>query len=187
MLSETDKYLVDKIRDGDYPAFETLFKCHYDSLTRIAILYVQQEEVAEDIVQDLFVKIWEDPSCLNTNVSLKGYLGRSVYNSCINYILRKQHKHRTIDQTAVNQLNDALRATPEDSPDTALLIYELSSAIEDAVSQLPSECGKIFRMSREEGLSHKEIAKRLSISGNTVKVQIYRALSKINDAISEFR
>ncbi len=187
MLSETDKYLIDKIRAGDYNAFETLFKCYYRSLVRLARIYVLREEVAEDIVQDLFVKIWEQPSLLNINISIRGYLNRSIYNSCINYILRKQQVFKDIDQTSKNKIKDFLQADPEDSPDTAFDIVELSSVIKETISQLPPECGRIFRMSREEGLSHKEIAEKLNISENTVKVQIYRALLRLKEALTEYR
>ena len=187
MLSETDKYLVDKIKAGDYYAFETLFKCYYSYLLNVARLYVLREEIAEDIVQDLFIKIWEQPSVLNINVSLKGYLRRSIHNSCINYVLRKQQRYRDIDPASKNKLKDFLQADPEDSPDTAYVICELSSVIKDAVSQLPAECGKIFRMSREQGLSYKDIAGRLNISENTVNVQIYRALSRLKGILTEYR
>ncbi|MFH0841199.1 MAG: RNA polymerase sigma-70 factor [Bacteroidota bacterium] len=187
MLSETDRYLVDKIREGDYHAFEALFKFYYRFLVGIARLYVSREEVAEDIVQDLFVKIWEQPSILNINVSLKGYLCRSIYNSSLNYILRRQQRFKNLDQHSENRLKELLHGDPADSPETIFELSELVSALRDSVSHLPPECGRIFRMSREEGLSNKEIAEKLNISENTVKVQIHRALSRVKEALSEFR
>ena len=186
MLAETDKYLLNGIRAGDYHAFETLFNSYYRYLFSVARLYVHSDEIAEDLVQDLFVKLWEDSSLLTVNISLKGYLCRSIYNRCINYNLRIQHRFSKLDLATVNKLKELLKAKPEDQPDMGLMISELNTEIKKAITRLPPECGKIFLMSREEGLSHKEIAEKLNISKNTVKVQIYRALPKLRKALAEY-
>jgi len=186
MLSETDKYLVDAIRAGDYKAFETLFISYYPALCKYARLYVPSKEIAEDLVQDLFVKIWEQPSILSINISLGGYLSRSIYNNCLNYVLRKHKRSINLDIFTTNKLKELLTASAEDEPETSLMLSELDSAIKKAVERLPSECCKIFLLSREKGLSHKEIASELNISENTVKVQIYRALLKIREALSDY-
>ncbi len=186
MLSESDKHLVEAIREGDYDAFEILFKSYYRYLVSVARSYVQTDEVAEDIVQDLFVKLWEQPSLLTANISLKGYLYRSIYNSCINYILRKQSKYSSLDTVTRNKIEELLKTNPENQPETQFLAVEMISVIKEAIKHLPPECGKIFLLSREEGLSYKEIAEKLNISENTVKVQIYRALSKLREALTKY-
>ena len=186
VLTETDKYLISGIRAGDYQAFENLFNSYYKYLVKVARFYVNSDEVAEDLVQDLFVKIWEQPSILDINTSMKGYLYRSIYNSCINYILRKQHRFEKIDSSTEKKLLELFAANPEDLPETGIKVSELNSAIRLALGQLPTECRKIFLMSREEDLSHKVIALNLNISENTVKVQIHRALSRLREALAEY-
>lgn len=186
MLTEAEKYLVSAIQNGDYQAFKILYNSYYLTLYRFARIYIHTDEDAQDKVQDLFVKIWEQPHLLAANISLKGYLFRSIYNSCINYITRKHLIFRDLDTDTGNKLTELLFSDPKDSPESGLLTDELNDKIEKAIDLLPVECGKIFLMSREEGLTHREIALKLKISENTVKVQIYRALSKLRQELIEF-
>jgi RNA polymerase sigma-70 factor (ECF subfamily) len=186
MLSETDTYLVNAIQKGDYQAFKMLFDGYYAGLCRFARGYVRSGVTAEDLVSDLFVKIWEQPQQLAASISLKGYLYRSIYNSCMNYITRTRIKFNNLDPETAGKLMDLLPGSFEELPSTALLVAELNEEIEKAISRLPAECGKIFIMSRKEELSHREIAQKLNISENTVKVQIYRALVKLREALKEY-
>ncbi len=186
MLSETDKYLVSAIQIGDYQAFKILFDGYYAGLCKFAGGYVNSRETAEDLVSDLFVKIWEQPQLLAASYSLKGYLYRSIYNSCMNYITRTRIKFDNLDPETAGRLIDLMPKSFEELPSTALLVAELDEEIEKAISKLPAECGKIFIMSRKEELSHREIAQKLNISENTVKVQIYRALVKLREALREY-
>ena len=103
MLSETDNYLVSAIQKGDYQAFKILFDSYYNGLCRFARGYVRSSETAEDLVSELFVKVWEQPDLLAVNISLKGYLYRSVYNSSINYLTRTRVKFRDLDPDTVNR------------------------------------------------------------------------------------
>lgn len=185
MLSETDRFLINAVREGNYSAFETLFKSYYTYLFQVARVYLKSEEDAQDLIQDFFVKIWEQPALLDVKTSLKGYLHASIYNACINNVLRQYHKTRKINDTVLNDLTNILRAPDTDLPETNLLAAEMENVIGSAIDKLPQECNKIFHMSRFEELSHREIAERLNISENTVKVQIYRALLKIKNAIAE--
>jgi RNA polymerase sigma-70 factor (ECF subfamily) len=185
MLSEADKYLVNAIQQGDYRAFEMLFLNYYSELCRYARGYINSDAVAEDLVSDLFVRLWEQPQLMAANISLKNYLQRSVHNSCINYITRTRIKFELEDTETLNKLCE-LMPSAEDSPYLILLTSELEEEIEKAISRLPAECGKIFTMSRKELMPHKEIAEQLHISENTVKVQIYRALVKLKEVLKEY-
>jgi RNA polymerase sigma-70 factor (ECF subfamily) len=186
MLTEAEKYLVSEIQNGDYRAFKTLFDIYYSDLFKYAITFVHPDEDAEDLVQDFFVKLWEQPHLLAATVSLKGYMYRSIYNSCINFITRTHLRFRNLEPDTVNKLDELFLSDQKDSAETGLLTAELTDAIEKAVDLLPVECGKIFLMSREEGHTNREIARELQISENTVKVQIHRALSKLREELAEF-
>jgi len=186
MLTETEKYIVSAIQNGDYQAFKSLFNIYYSDLCKFARIYVHTNENAEDLVSNLFVKIWEQPSILAANVSLKGYLYRSTYNSCLNYLTRVHSKYKVLDPAIVNKLKDLIQSDSNDSPETGIMTTELFEAIKKEIAQLPAQCGKIFRMSREEGLSHREIAQKLNISEKTVKVHVYNALLKLKEALAEF-
>lgn len=186
MLTEAEKYLVGAIQKGDPLAFKMLFDSYYSDLCRFAKKYVNVDEDAEDQVQELFVKIWEQPNLLAVTISLKSYMYRSIHNSCMNYITRTHLRFSNLDPVTINRLNELTFSAPEDSPETGLLTSELNAEIKKAVRLFPLECGKIFMMSREEGLTHKEIAQKLKISENTVKVQIYRALARLREELAEY-
>jgi RNA polymerase sigma-70 factor, ECF subfamily len=94
MLSDIEKYLVESIQKGDYQAFEILFQTYYPALCALGRSMVHSKETAEDLVSDIFLKIWEDPENLNATQSLKGYLLRSVRNTCINYLTRSYQKFK---------------------------------------------------------------------------------------------
>ena len=186
MLNDTDKYLIKAVKAGDYKAFEILFNSYYPSLCKYAQSMVHSTETAEDLVSDLFVRIWEQPVILSVNTSLKGYLFRSVYNTCLNYLSRKHKSFQNLDLEAVEKLQILMPILSLDDFPGTLIAAELEELIKQAVKILPKECGRIFNMSRVEGLSHREIAQKLNISENTVKVQIYRALVKLRESLKEF-
>lgn len=185
MLSDTEKYLVESIQKGDYQAFEILFKTYYSGLCALARSMVHSKETAEDLVSDIFVKIWENPENLNVSQSLKGYLVRSVKNTCLNYLTRSYQKFKHLDNETSEKL---LNLLPHNSPDPSgeILTTELEGKINEAIATLPPECGKIFLLSRKEELTNREIADQLNLSENTVKVQIYRGLSKIREALEDY-
>lgn len=185
MLSDTEKYLVESIQRGDYQAFEILFQTYYSGLCALARSMVHSKETAEDLVSDIFAKIWENPDNLRVTQSLKGFLIRSVRNYCINYLTRSYQKFKHLDSETTEKL---LRLLPQNDPDPSgeLLTAELEVKINDAISTLPPECAKIFLLSRKEELTNREIAERLNLSENTVKVQIYRGLAKIREALKEY-
>jgi RNA polymerase sigma-70 factor (ECF subfamily) len=179
MLSPTDKYLVESIRNGDRKAFEFLFRNYYPDLCRYARNLVVIESVAEDLVMDVFMKIWEAEKKLEITTSLSGYIFTSVHNHCLNYLTRKHKRFTELDEATIERLNKVIPTNAVASPFDIISTLELGVMIERSIGSLPEECRKIFVMSRTEGMSNKEIASALGISENTVKVQIYRALKKL--------
>ncbi|MBN2482546.1 MAG: RNA polymerase sigma-70 factor [Bacteroidales bacterium] len=186
MLPETDKYLIESIRKGDYAAYEIVFKSYYSMLCKYATGIVNNPDTAEDIVTDVLVRIWEFPEKINIHTSLKGYLIRSVRNACINYLTRRHKRFQELNPETIEKLNSFLPVPNSDIPADQMIGNELEAKLDQIICELPSECGKIFLLSRRESLSHREIATRLNISENTVKVQIYRALSKIREALKYY-
>jgi len=185
MLSSSDKYLIESIKQGDQRAFRFLFDNHYASLSRYAMNMVHCGETAEDIVMDVFTKLWETAAGLDITSSLQGYLYRSVHNACLNYLTRTHKRFTELSAETIEKLDKAVNPLEMYSIPESLSMSELSQAIERCIENFPEECRKIFLMSRFEDLPHKEIAVQLGISENTVKVQIYRALKKIKIMLGE--
>ncbi|HQH40197.1 MAG TPA: RNA polymerase sigma-70 factor [Bacteroidales bacterium] len=186
MLPEAEKYLVEAIRKGDYHSFEILFRTYYSVLCKYACSYVKVHELAEDIVSEIFVRLWEKPEGLNIEKSLKAYLFRCVRNSCLNFLLRTKQRSAETDPETIKIINDLHCEMLQSDPLDSLLLDELHEKFREAIALLPPECARIFILSRENELSHKEIAQKLNISENTVKVQIYRALLKIREFLKDY-
>ncbi|HYE72513.1 MAG TPA: RNA polymerase sigma-70 factor, partial [Blastocatellia bacterium] len=133
----------------------------------------------EDIVQSMFLKIWEKRANLEIRQNIRSYLFRAVYHQCMNHL-----DHRLVERKHVDhELHDNLRSIqqPEVFPD------ELEENIKDAINGLPGQCRLIFMMSRYEELRYAEIAQKLNLSVNTIENQISKALkilrSKLKDNI----
>jgi RNA polymerase sigma-70 factor (ECF subfamily) len=186
MLSATEKYLLESIRNGDKRAFEFLFRNYYCDLCTYAKNILLNESVAEDLVMDVFVRLWETENRLSIKTSISGYLFTTVHNHCLNYLTRKHKRFTELNPETVEKIN-TLGAQPEvTGPFDTLSVSELASMINRGIDSLPEECRKAFLMSRTEGMSNREIATSLGISENTVKVQIYRALKKLRVILRDF-
>ncbi len=177
--------LIESIKNGNHKSFELVFNTYYKRLCTFAFDYTRQLETAEDLVKDFFVTFWKDREKLEIKTSLSGYLFRSVRNASINYLLRNKERNRTISIEEVNWIQTKINEPlSRDYPFGNLLAKELETQIFNAIEKLPEGCREIFKLSRMEDLSHKKIAEQLNISENTVKVQIYRALKCLKEAIS---
>lgn len=184
-MTELEQELIQSIRKGNSTSFELVFKTYYPKLCTFAFGYTRQLESAEDIVKDFFVKLWTDRETLNITSSLSGYLFHSVRNACINYLQRDISRNKSLSLDEIDRLG--IKVNEPMSQNYSLeKIYaeELESRIMIEIGRLPEGCKEIFRLSRFENLSHKEIAAKLNIAENTVKVQIYKALKRIKKAVS---
>ena len=186
MLNLAEKYLIESIKKGDQGSFEFLFKSYYSGLCKYARNIIHNETIAEDLVMDIFVKLWEAESSLVITSSISGYLYQSVHNHCLNWLTRKHMRFSELNSETIESLNFLLPPDTSTDPTQNMNYAELNYKIGESIDKLPEECRKIFILSRTEELSHKQIAERLGISENTVKVQIYRALIKLRILLKDY-
>ncbi len=186
MLTDFELQLIETIKEGDVKSFELIFKSYYSRLCRYARNYVHDKIVAEDLVKDIFIKIWENRSQLEIKSSLSGYLFRSVHNHCINHVTRNKHANILNQSDLPDNIGDLIHPLSPDYPVANLIARELEEKLRQSVQALPDQCREIFILSRMDELSHEEIAKKKNISINTVKVQIYRALLKLREDLKEY-
>jgi RNA polymerase sigma-70 factor (ECF subfamily) len=184
-MTGLERELIESIKQGNSKSFELVFKTHYKRLCTFAFDYTRQLETAEDIVKDFFVAFWNNREKLEIKTSLSGYLFRSIRNACINYLLRNKERNKTISIDEISWIeikcNEPLS---NDYPIGNLLAKELEGQIFNLIEKLPDGCREIFKLSRIDDFSYKKIAEQLNISEKTVKVQIYRALKFLKEAIS---
>jgi RNA polymerase sigma-70 factor (ECF subfamily) len=174
-MKKEDPEILVLFASDEEKAFRLVFDKYYIPLCAIAQLYVYSKAEAEDIVQQLLIKLWEEKQYLQVNRSLRGYLHQSVRNRCLNYLESKK------------TLSDKIRKIPD--PQSVrhaldfLLDEEAQSVVEKAVSELPDQSRKTLEAVYFSGQSYKDAAKTLNLSLNTVKSHLKNALRHLrNDA-----
>jgi RNA polymerase sigma-70 factor (family 1) len=171
--------IAGRIRNGDIGQFESLFRSSYVSLVRYAMTLVRDHDTAEEIVQDLFTRLWQDKEKLKIESSLNAYLFRSVYNKCLHYI-----DHNKVIEQHAKEVSRRHSESHED-PFDILHYKEIQDRITHILERLPEKCGKIFYMNRFEGLKYREIASKLSISIKTVEANMGKALKEFRKEFTE--
>jgi RNA polymerase sigma-70 factor, ECF subfamily len=174
-----DKELYLKLRTSDEQAFQTLFRKYYSALCRYANQFMKDSELAEETVQDMFVKIWEKRETLNIETSVKHYFFRSVRNHCLNQI-----QHEKIKKQYASQVLES--AQHEIEVEQYFVEVDLIRRIEKSIDSMPPKRKEIFRLSREEGMKYKEIAEALDISIKTVEAQMGLALKHLREELKDF-
>ena len=173
------------LEKGGKHAFETLFRLYYSKLVHIARGYLVYQEEAENIVQNVFLKIWENKECLGEVSNINSYLYTMTKNLCLD-----QLKHEKVKR---NYLDNSYRIKSEiqykfiqDEAASLLLENELEEKIIQSMELLPEKCKNIFKKSRLEGLKHSEIAAELGVSHRTVDNHIANALRHMRLHLREF-
>lgn len=182
-----DTTILNEVKQGNLKSFELIFKGYYPRLSAYAYSIIKNEEAAADQVKDTFIYWWENRHKINVSESISGYLYKSVHNKCINYLTRVVPKQKAIHESDLHvPFTDLTGPLSVEYPMANLLARELEHELEKSIQKLPDQCREIFILSRIEQFSHDEIAQKLNISPNTVKVHIYRALTKLREDLKEF-
>ena len=164
-----------------HPAeFEKFFKEKYRGFCLLACKYVKDIEIAEEVVQDVLVKLWEKREQLKINGSILAYINISVKNSCLNYIKHNNIVH-TYEKIETQRLSWDTSETEEEMQD-----LELETAVLNAIAEVPPQRQKIFSMSRVEGLKYQEIADKLGLSIKTVEAQMGSALKQLRVKLKDY-
>ncbi len=164
------------IAAGDRAAFEALFRLHYRPLCGFAMGYLKDADKAEDLVQDLFFRLWLDREKVNVSTSVKAYLYASVRNRCLN-AMKSGAKVRALNEEVDDHIHEEERSEDEHT--------ERIARVQAAIEALPEERRKVFKLSRYEGLKYHEIAERLGISVKTVENQMGSALKTLRTELAD--
>lgn len=175
-----ENLLISRLRSGDQTAFELIFRFYYPGLVVFASQITLDKDEATEIVQDFFVRLWENRSSIKESKSLKAYFFVSVKNRSLNFLKKSEVYANTIEQ-----LKNLTDTSPLFDPDI-FVESELQQKIKDAIDKLPARCGEIFVMSRFQGLSNDEIAAKLDISKRTVETQISNALKHLRVELKDY-
>ncbi len=185
-MSSSKGYIHDRLEAGDIKAFEMLYNEQYTPLCHFAQRFVFDLDTAREIVQDVFIRIWEKRTSLPAEISLT-YLYTSVRNKCIDYLkhlnVENEFKKKRIKEV-LEPGNNSFNTI--DHPLDGLITKELENAIKDAIGSLPEKCREIFELSRFKGMKYREIAEELNISVKTVETQISRAFASLRKKLPDY-
>ena len=170
-MSET---IEQRIRMGDEHAFELLYRRYFVRLCAFANKFLWDSRNSEEVVQDVFLKLWEKRAALGDGGSAKSFLFQAVHNKCLNVL-----EHQKVVDHYAELIRSVYSNPSEFDASESLMAKELNDRIQKIVNDLPSECTKIFLMSRVDGKKHKEIAEELHLSIKTIENQMNRALKKL--------
>jgi RNA polymerase sigma-70 factor (ECF subfamily) len=171
--------LIDRLRNGDRDAFDTIFRRWYPPLVRVAEGMLHDRAAAEEIVQDVMFGLWQHRSRFSTQGSPQGYLFRATRNRALNYL-----RHQKVRRASEPRLMLESAAAP--SAETQLEEDQIDAAVRQAVATLPERCREVFELSRMHGLKYAEIAQALDISVKTVETQMGKALRVLRERLAGF-
>lgn len=160
--------------------FKEVYYQYYPSLFNTAHKVLNSREAAEDIVQEVFVRLWEIRERLQISTSIRSYLTRAVLNTAFNYI--KKNK-RVIDLEEIPQ-HQADRQV--NNTEHSISYNEIDNKLNQVIASLPAKCQMVFTLSRFEGMSNQEIADHMGIAKKTVENQLNKALSKLREQLTPY-
>ena len=187
-MEHTEQDIFREIQTGSRDAYNELFRLYFNPLMLYARGIVSDSEIAKDIVQEFFIKLWMTREEIGIKVSVKSYLYRSVHNLCIDYLRKEitRAKNKTLSYDDLAFRLEIFEIEDSGSVIESLFTDETGKIIAETIKNLPPQCREIFILSRYRQLSYPEIANRLNISLSTVKTQMIRAMAKLKDAMDRY-
>ena len=180
MRKLNEKNLLLRLRKGDVKSFEFLFRFYYEPLLAYAERMLKRKADAEEVVQDLFLKIWRDRQNMKIERSLAAYLYKSVYHRCLNK-MKKEELGRNYREYAAHL------PAPENLAEERMKYEELNRKFFELLESMPLRRQTIFKLNRFQGLKYREIAEKLSISVKTVEAHMSKALQYLRKNLPEDR
>lgn len=179
-IHNQDLYFFSRLKLGDEDAFDYLFHFYYPGLIVYANKFLSDNHLAQEIVQGVFLKLWQDRRYIEINSSVKSYVFKSVRNKCLDILKHRKIKDEYTRKTLIEQ-----EPFIENTWDT-YVESELYVILIREIEKLPPECQKIFRYSRIRNLTNREISEKLGLSIKTVENQISKALKVLRVALKEY-
>jgi RNA polymerase sigma-70 factor (ECF subfamily) len=174
-----DKEIVLQLKAGNSDAFEKVFFSFSERLYYFAMKYLRNQHDAEELVQEVFVKLWENRNNLNEDLSFSGYLYTIARNTIFNQNRKKVNEQAYHDYVK-NIIQNSSTKTEDD-----LIYADIKALVDKLVDELPPQRKLVYKMSRDNGMSYREIAEKLSLSERTVESHIRLALKTITEVINK--
>lgn len=167
------------MKAGDRESFNQVFRRYYSPMVRFCIRYVADSDIASEIVQDLFVKLWSNREKISFNTSFESYMLTSVRNSALTYI-NKERSHAEVNLRIYSEESD------NTDPSETLQSNNLEESYRKILKDMPEKRREVFLASRYDGLKYSEIAEKLGISQKTVEAQMSAAIKQLKDGLKAY-
>jgi RNA polymerase sigma-70 factor (ECF subfamily) len=174
---QEEKELLIRLIEGDNDAFEKIYYYYVERVYYFAFRYMKNAEDTEEIVQEVFTRIWENRRNINTELSFSGYLLTTTKNTIFNNH-RKKVNHQSYCSYIINYLQKNVQNVEDE-----IIYNDLMDLLHRTIAELPPKRQEIFKLSRFQGLPYKEISERLSISEKTIETHMRLALRDIKNVI----
>ncbi len=175
----SDAHITVRIRNDDKDAFKFLYDRYSAKLYYFSLKYLHNIEEAEDLIQSIFIRIWEHRKSLDPEMDIKSYMYKSTINSIYNNLKRKALHFRYIEESL-------LKGEPHSNITyEEVFFHEFEDSVTSIIESLPAQQQKIYKLSRFRGLSNEEIAQKLFLSVRTIENQIYRATKIIKTKLEK--
>ena len=186
-MTEDEKYLFEKIREGDEAAFKIIYNRYVPRLYYFVYEYVPFNDLVENIIQETLLVLWTKKSTLADNTNLGAYLFTVAKNNCLYKLRDQRYKQKLFESTEVNELELKANLDALGALDTSLITFtEIEQIIEITLRQLPPQCRTVFMLSRFEEKKNKEIAAELGISVKAVEGHISKALKLFRTSLKDY-
>lgn len=176
---DNEKELLLRIAEGNEDAFVTLFHRHQDHIFKVVFQVLKSQALAEEVVQDIFIKVWEERQKLPTVQQFQNWLFILSRNYLISY-LRRMALEEKVRKAWIEE-----RPMNENSTDYKLRSTQFNALLQETIGNLPTQQQAVFRLAKEQHLTYEEIARRLSISPNTVRIHMSRALDAVRKGLKD--
>ena len=180
LVASYERILLERLKTNDQSAFTIVFTKYYQDLVRFSFGYTRDSDASEEIVQEVFLKLWETRDSLVIHNSLKSFLLKTVQNRSIDSL-----RHVTITQKYASLVLDHPILSENDT-ENYILHSELEAGFNHAMEKIPLQYAEAFRMSRIDALNYQDIAQKLEVSVRTVEVRISKALSLLRDELKDY-
>jgi len=177
-LNDQEREVIEQLRDGSKEAFRLMFDEVGPKIYAFALSYLKNEFEAEELLQEVFLKLWEVRSSLDSSRNLKSFLFKICINLIYDFIRRKNIEQVYLDYSGKNNPSSGDNTWHE------VIYNDMLNNLQQLIAAMPEQRQRIFRMSKEDGLSNEEIADRLNLSKRTVENQLYRAVSFLKERIN---
>ncbi|GHU73103.1 DNA-directed RNA polymerase sigma-70 factor [Bacteroidia bacterium] len=173
----TDEYLIDLIKQDDYNSYNLLFRRYYPRLCHFVTGMIHEKSDAEDIVQEMFIKLWQNRQSLTIEKTFSSYIYQAAKNSTLNHIRSEVSRREAQEKIEAAEEFLANEGNNENE--------DFSIALEDCIDQLPAKSKEVILMHHLQGYMHKEISEKQNTSIQTIKNQIWLSLRRLRDCLGK--